>query len=160
MFESFTDPARHVVLRPQEEARALRHSRIGTEHLLLGLLDDKRGAPARVLKSWRISLKSARQQVERLAGRGEQAPAGHIPLSPLAMLALQLAASESADLGHDFIGPEHLLLGVAGSSEGLAAQVLTALGADPERVRQRVLELTPPAMPAGHDHVWDPGAEA
>lgn len=76
------------------------------------------------------------------------------------MLALQLAASESADLGHDSIGPEHLLLGVAGASEGLAAQVLTALGADPERVRQRVLELTRPAMPAGHDHVWDPGAEA
>ncbi len=160
MFEKFTDPARHVLLRAQEEARTLRHPQIGTEHLLLGLLDDKGGVPARALKSWRISLKSARQQVERLAGRGEQVPAGHIPLSPQAMTALQLALSESADLGHDRIGPEHLLLGVAAAAEGMAAQVLAALGADPERIRQRVLELSPLAVPAGYDHVWQPGAEA
>jgi hypothetical protein len=141
MFERFTDRARRVVVLAQEEARMLSHNYIGTEHILLGLIRDGEGVAARALESLGISLEAVRQQVEEIIGQGQQAPYGHIPFTPRAKRVLELSLRESRQLGHNYIGTEHILLGLIREGQGVAAQVLVGLGADPNRVRQQVTQL-------------------
>jgi len=141
MFERFTDRARRVVVLAQEEARMLDHNYIGTEHLLLGLIHEGEGVAAKALEAMGISLDAVRQQVEAIIGRGEQAPSGHIPFTPRAKRVLELSLRESGVLGHNYIGTEHILLGLVREGEGVAAQVLVKLGADLNRVRQIVIQL-------------------
>ncbi len=141
MFEKFTDRARRVIVLAQEEARMLNHNYIGTEHLLLGLIHEGQGVAARALESLGISLEDVRQNVVEMIGRGQEAPAGHIPFTPRAKKVLELSLRESRQLGHEYIGTEHILLGLIREGEGVAAQVLVKLGADLNRVRQQVLQL-------------------
>jgi ATP-dependent Clp protease ATP-binding subunit ClpC len=141
MFERFTDRARRVVVLAQEEARLLNHNYIGTEHILLGLVHEGEGVAAKAMEAMEISLEAVRQQVEEIIGRGETAPSGHIPFTPRAKKVLELSLRESLQLGHDYIGTEHILLGLLREGEGVAAQVLVRLGADLNRVRQQVLQL-------------------
>jgi ATP-dependent Clp protease ATP-binding subunit ClpC len=141
VFERFTDRARRVVVYAQEEARMLDHDYIGTEHILLGLIHEGEGVAARALVAMSISLDAARQRVEEIIGRGSKAPAGHIPFTPRAKKVLELALREALQMGHDYIGTEHLLLGLIREEEGVAAQVLVALGASLERVREAVIAM-------------------
>src|SRR6059036_3775539 len=141
MFERFTDRARRVVVLAQEEARMLNHNYIGTEHILLGLIREGEGVAAKALESLGISLDAVRQQVEKIIGRGQQAPSGHIPFTPRAKKVLELSLREALQLGHNYIGTEHILLGLIREGEGVAAQVLQNLGADLSRVRQQVIQL-------------------
>jgi ATP-dependent Clp protease ATP-binding subunit ClpC len=141
MFERFTDRARRVVVLAQEEARMLGHDYIGTEHILLGLIHEGEGVAAKALESLGVSQQAARQQVEEIIGRGQQAPSGHIPFTPRAKKVLELALREALQLGHNYIGTEHILLGLIREGEGVAAQVLVKLGADLNRVRQQVIQL-------------------
>ena len=141
MFERFTDRARRVVVLAQEEARMLDHNYIGTEHLLLGLIHEGEGVAAKALEAMGISLDAVRQQVEEIIGRGQQAPSGHIPFTPRAKRVLELSLRESGQLGHNYIGTEHILLGLVREGEGVAAQVLVKLGGDLNRVRQTVIQL-------------------
>jgi ATP-dependent Clp protease ATP-binding subunit ClpC len=141
MFERFTDRARRVVVLSQEEARILDHDYIGTEHLLLGLIREGHGLAAKAMESLGITPDSVRQQVEETVGRGQQAPAGHIPFTPQAKNVLRLALSESMALDHHYIGTEHILLGLMREGDGVAAQVLAQLGADRDQVRQQVIQL-------------------
>ena len=139
--ERFTDRARRVVVLAQEEARRLNHNYIGTEHILLGLIHEGEGVAARALESLGISLDAVRQQVEEIIGRGQQAPPGHIPFTPRAKKVLELSLREALQLGHDYVGTEHILLGLIREGDGVAAQVLVKLGADLNRVRQQVIQL-------------------
>jgi ATP-dependent Clp protease ATP-binding subunit ClpC len=139
MFEKFTERARQVIVLAQEEARMLDHDHIGTEHLLLGLIHEGEGVAARVLESLGISLEDVRRNVEEMIGRGQHALTGHIPFTPRAKKVLELSLRESQQLGHGYIGTEHILLGLIREGEGVAAQVLVELGADLNRVRQQVL---------------------
>ena len=141
MFERFTERARRVVVLAQDEARMLNHDWIGTEHLLLGLIGEGDGVAARALESLGISLEAVRQQVEEIIGQGEQAPPEHMPFTPRAKKVLELAFREARALGHDYIGTEHILLGLIRESDGVAAQVLVRLGADLNRAREQVIEL-------------------
>jgi hypothetical protein len=141
MFERFTDRARRVVVLAQEEARMLDHNYIGTEHLLLGLIHEGDGVAAKALEAMGISLDAVRQQVEEIIGRGQEAPSGHIPFTPRAKRVLELSLRESGQLGHNYIGTEHILLGLVREGEGVAAQVLVKLGAELNRVRQMVIQL-------------------
>src|SRR5256886_108520 len=141
MFERFTDRARRVVVLAQEEARMLNHNYIGTEHILLGLIHEGEGVAAKALESLGISLEAVRQQVEEIIGQGQQAPSGHIPFTPRAKKVLELSLREALQLGHNYIGTEHILLGLIREGEGVAAQVLVKLGADLSRVRQQVIQL-------------------
>jgi ATP-dependent Clp protease ATP-binding subunit ClpC len=141
MFEVFTDPARRVVVLAQEEARILGHNYIGTEHLLLGLIHEGEGVAARALESLGISLEAVRENVEEMVGRGKEQLSGHIPFTPRAKKVLELSLRESQQLGHEYIGTEHILLGLIREGEGVAAQVLVKLGADLNRVRQQVIQL-------------------
>ena len=141
MFERFTDRARRVVVLAQEEARMLNHNYICTEHILLGLIHEGEGVAAKALESLGISLEGVRQQVEEIIGQGQQAPSGHIPFTPRAKKVLELSLREALQLGHNYIGTEHILLGLIREGEGVAAQVLIKLGADLNRVRQQVLQL-------------------
>ncbi|GAB4069676.1 ATP-dependent Clp protease ATP-binding subunit [Angustibacter speluncae] len=141
MFERFTDRARRVVVLAQEEARLLNHNYIGTEHILLGLIHEGEGVAAKALESLGISLESVREQVQEIIGQGQQAPSGHIPFTPRAKKVLELSLREALQLGHNYIGTEHILLGLIREGEGVAAQVLIKLGADLNRVRQQVLQL-------------------
>jgi len=141
MFERFTDRARRVVVLAQEEARMLNHNYIGTEHILLGLIHEGEGVAAKALESLGISLEAVRQQVEEVIGQGQQAPSGHIPFTPRAKKVLELSLREALQLGHNYIGTEHILLGLIREGEGVAAQVLVKLGADLSRVRQQVIQL-------------------
>ncbi len=141
MFERFTDRARRVVVLAQEEARMLGHNYIGTEHILLGLIHEGEGVAAKALESLGISLEAVRQQVQESIGRGQQAPSGHIPFTPRAKTVLELTSREARQLGHHYIGTEHILLGLIREGEGVAAQVLVKLGADLNRVRQQVIQL-------------------
>src|SRR6266513_5701094 len=141
MFERFTDRARRVVVLAQEEARMLNHNYIGTEHILLGLIHEGEGVAAKALESLGISLEGVRQQVEEIIGQGQQAPSGHIPFTPRAKKVLELSLREALQLGHNYIGTEHMLLGLVREGEGVAAQVLVNLGADLSRVRQQVIQL-------------------
>jgi ATP-dependent Clp protease ATP-binding subunit ClpC len=141
MFERFTDRARRVVVLAQEEARMLNHNYIGTEHILLGLIHEGEGVAAKALEQLNISLDAVRQQVEEIIGQGQAAPTGHIPFTPRAKKVLELSLREALQLGHNYIGTEHILLGLIREGEGVAAQVLQKLGADLNRVRQTVIQL-------------------
>jgi ATP-dependent Clp protease ATP-binding subunit ClpC len=141
MFERFTDRARRVVVLAQEEARTLNHNYIGTEHILLGLIHEGEGVAAKALESLDISLDGVRGQVIEIIGEGQQAPTGHIPFTPRAKKVLELSLREALQLGHNYIGTEHILLGLIREGEGVAAQVLTKMGADLNRVRQQVIQL-------------------
>jgi ATP-dependent Clp protease ATP-binding subunit ClpC len=137
----FTDRARRVVVLAQDEARLLNHDYLGTEHLLLGLIREGEGVAVKALESLGISLEAVRAQVQEIIGQGQNAPTSHIPFTPRAKKVLELSFREALRLNHDYIGTEHLLLGLIGEGEGVAAQVLMQLGADLSRVRQRVIEL-------------------
>ncbi len=141
MFERFTDRARRVVVLAQEEARLLNHNYIGTEHILLGLIHEGEGVAAKALESLGISLEAVRNQVEEIIGQGGSSPSGHIPFTPRAKKVLELSLREALQLGHNYIGTEHILLGLIREGEGVAAQVLVKLGADLSRVRQQVIQL-------------------
>ncbi|MCW2639317.1 MAG: NDP-hexose 4-ketoreductase, partial [Dactylosporangium sp.] len=147
MFERFTDRARRVVVLAQEEARMLNHNYIGTEHILLGLVHkgeavyDGEGVAAKALESLGISPEGVRLQVEKIIGHGSGAPVGDIPFTPRAKKVLELSLREALQLGHNYIGTEHILLGLIREGEGVAAQVLVRLGADLNLVRQRVIRL-------------------
>ena len=141
MFERFTDRARRVVVLAQEEARMLNHNYIGTEHILLGLIHEGEGVAAKALEALDINRDAARAQVEEIIGQGQQAPSGHIPFTPRAKKVLELSLREALQLGHNYIGTEHILLGLIREGEGVAAQVLVKLGADLNRVRQQVIQL-------------------
>jgi ATP-dependent Clp protease ATP-binding subunit ClpC len=137
----FTDRARRVVVLAQDEARLLNHNYLGTEHLLLGLIREGEGVAVKALESLGISLAAVRAQVQEIIGQGQSAPISHIPFTPQAKQVLELSFREALQLHHDYIGTEHLLLGLIGEGDGVAAQVLMQLGADLFRVRQRVIEL-------------------
>ncbi len=141
MFERFTDRARRVVVLAQEEAKMLNHNYIGTEHILLGLIHEGEGVAAKALESLGISLDAVREQVQDIIGQGQQQPTGHIPFTPRAKKVLELSLREALQLGHSYIGTEHILLGLIREGEGVAAQVLVKLGADLNRVRQQVIQL-------------------
>ena len=150
MFERFNDRARRVVVLAEEEARMLDHNCIGTEHILLGLIHEGEGVAAKALESLGISLEAVRQQVEEIIGRGQQVPSGHIPFTPRAKKVLELSLREALQLGHNYIGTEHILLGLIREGDGVAAQVLVRLGADLNRVRQQVIQLISGQQPPGH----------
>jgi ATP-dependent Clp protease ATP-binding subunit ClpC len=141
MFERFTDRSRRVIALAQEEARLLNHNYIGTEHLLLGLVHEGEGVAARALESLGIGLAAVRQRVEEAVGQGEQDPAGRIPFTPRAKKVLELSRREALALGHNYVGTEHILLGLLREGEGVAARVLVQLGADLNRVRQQVIQV-------------------
>ena len=141
MFERFTDRARRVVVLAQDEARRLNQNYIGTEHLLLGLIHEGDGIAARALETMGISLEAVRAQVIEIIGEGEQPTTGHIPFTPRARKVLEFSMREALQLGHNYIGTEHILLGLLREGDGVAAQVLVKLGADLNNVRQTVIEL-------------------
>jgi ATP-dependent Clp protease ATP-binding subunit ClpC len=141
MFERFTDRARRVVVLAQEEARMLNHNYIGTEHVLLGLIHEGEGVAAQALESLGLSLEDVRREVEEIIGQGRAAPTGHIPFTPRAKKVLELSLREALQLGHNYIGTEHILLGLVREGEGVGAQVLQKRGAGLEVVRQQVVQL-------------------
>jgi ATP-dependent Clp protease ATP-binding subunit ClpC len=141
MFERFTDRARRVVVLAQEEAKLLNHNYIGTEHILLGLIREGDGIAAKALESLDISLEGVREQVQEIIGQGQQQPTGHIPFTPRAKKVLELSLREALQLGHNYIGTEHILLGLIREGEGVAAQVLVKLGAELGKVRQAVIQM-------------------
>jgi ATP-dependent Clp protease ATP-binding subunit ClpC len=144
MFERFNERGRQVVVDAQEEARALRHNYIGTEHILLGLLREEEGIPARALDTLGVTLEGVRTQVGRIVGQGDEVGAGQIPFTPRSKKVLELAQREALGLGHNHIGSEHILLGVARENKGLASRILLDYGADADKVRDEVVrELGP-----------------
>jgi hypothetical protein len=153
LFERFTDRARRVIVLGQEEARRLNHNYIGTEHILLGLVREGEGVAAMAVNGLGIYLEGVRQQVEEIIGVGQQAPSGHIPFTPRAKVVLQLSLREALQLGHEYIGTEHILLALVREGEGVGAQVLIRLGADLNRVRQQVIVLL-----SGYPSVDEPTA--
>src|SRR4029453_6385201 len=138
LFTRFTKPARQVPVHAQEEAPLLHHDYIGTEHILRGLIREGEGVAARSLESRGVSLEAVRAQVEQIVGRGERSPAGHIPFTPRAKKVLELSLREALQLGHNYIGPEHILLGLIREGEGVAAQILVRLGAPLPKLRRQV----------------------
>jgi len=158
LFERFTDRARRVVVLAQEEARLLNHNYIGTEHILLGLLNEGEGIAAKALESLGINLSGVREQVVEIIGQGQQAPTGHIPFTPRAKKVLELSLREALQLGHNYIGTEHILLGLIREGEGVAAQVLQKLGAELQKVRQTVIQLL--SGPSGSEEQPSAGAGA
>ena len=140
MFERFTDRAKRVVVLAQVEARRLNHNYIGTEHLLLGLVAEEEGVAARALTALGISIDKVRQEVQEIVGSGTSPPTGHIPFTPRAKKALELSLREALTLGHNYIGTEHMLLGLVTEGEGVAAVALSRLGASLSRVRQEVVQ--------------------
>ena len=146
MFERFTDRARRTVVLAQEEARLLRHDYVGTEHILLGLLRERGGVAARVLASFGIALEAARERLEAAVGRG-QAVSGHIPFTRQAKRTLELALREALQLGDDYIGTEHILLGLLRDADGRGTEILVGLGADLDVVRQRVIQAMSGRVP-------------
>ena len=158
MFERFTDRARRVVVLSQEEARLLNHNYIGTEHILLGLIHEHDGVAAKALASLDISLESVRAEVGEIIGPGGEEPRGHIPFTPRAKRVLELSLREALRLKHNYIGTEHILLGLLREGDGVAAQVLVKLGADLARVRHQVIQLL--EVPGGMaSSTWDPEPE-
>jgi len=157
VFERFTDRARRVVVLAQEEARLLNHNYIGTEHILLGLIHEGEGVAARALEGLGISLESVRSQVVEIIGQGSQAPTGHIPFTPRAKKVLELSLREALQLGHNYIGTEHILLGLIREGEGVAAQVLQKLGAELHKVRQTVIQLLSGVSGEEHSQTSHPG---
>jgi ATP-dependent Clp protease ATP-binding subunit ClpA len=155
MFERFTAYARHTVVLSQEEARRMNHNYIGTEHILLGLLGEPAGIAYRVLEAHGITLKSARQEVTELIGPGKQEPGKHIPFTPRAKKTLELALREALQLHHNYIGTEHILLGLIREDDGVAAQIMRK-HADLLEIRMSVLD----AVPAGKAEEGESGDEA
>jgi ATP-dependent Clp protease ATP-binding subunit ClpC len=155
MFERFTDQARLVVVLAQEESRMFNHNYIGSEHILLGLIREGKGVAAKALESFGISLDAVREQVQEVMGQGQhaqlfqQAPSGHISFTPRAEKVLELSLREALQLGHNYIGTEHILLGLISEGESTAAQVLIKSGAGLNRVRSQVIQLVSddPAKP-------------
>jgi ATP-dependent Clp protease ATP-binding subunit ClpA len=143
VYERFTDRGRRVLVLAQDEARLLGHSFIGTEHLLLGLVKDEEGIAGKVLHSSGISLEGVRWKVEETLGAPGSPPSGSPPFTPRAKKVLELSLREALQLGHDYVGTEHLLLGLLREGEGVAVQVLVSLGADLGAVRQKVLDMLP-----------------
>jgi ATP-dependent Clp protease ATP-binding subunit ClpA len=143
MFERFTDRARRVVVLAQEEARMFNHNYVGTEHILVGLIREDGGVAGKGLESLGISVDAVRQQIGETVGRGEQAPSGHVPFTPRAKKVLELSLREALQLGHDYIGTEHILLGLLREGDGVAVRVLVMLGADLNQVRQQVIQRLP-----------------
>jgi ATP-dependent Clp protease ATP-binding subunit ClpC len=141
MFERFTERARYVVVLAQDEARTLIHNYIGTEHILLGLLREEHGPAARVLGSLGITVEEVRAQVVRIVGLGDEVTAGQIPFTPRAKKVLELALREALSLGHNYIGTEHILLGLVRENEGVAARILLDLDADDDRIRSEIMHL-------------------
>ena len=141
MFERFTDRARRVVVLAQEEARMLNHDYIGTEHIFLGLIHEGEGVAAAALESLGVSMAKARDQVREIIGQGEVFPSGHLPFTPRAKKVLELSLREALQLGHSYIGTEHILLGLIREGEGVGAQVLIKLGASLDRAREEVIRL-------------------
>jgi len=141
MFERFTDRARRVVVLAQEQARMLNHNYIGTEHILLGLIHEGEGVAAQSLASMDIDLATVRENIQDIIGQGESAAMGHIPFTPRAKKVLELSLREALQLGHNYIGTEHILLGLVAEGEGVAAQVLVKMGATLGTVRSEVLKL-------------------
>ena len=141
MFERFTERARQVVVLAQEEARTLKHNYIGTEHILLGLLREEEGLAARVLESLDITVERVRAQVVRIVGSGEEVTSGQIPFTPRAKKVLELALREALSLGHNYIGTEHILLGLVRENEGVAARILLDFDADSEKIRNEVIRI-------------------
>ena len=141
VFERFTDRARRVVVLAQEEARLLDHDYIGTEHILLGLIHEGDGVAAKALEQLGISLEAVRTQVEEMIGHGDSMASDHIPFTPRAKKVLELSLREALELGHNYIGTEHILLGLIREGEGVAAQVLVKLGPDLSVVRQQVIQI-------------------
>jgi ATP-dependent Clp protease ATP-binding subunit ClpC len=163
VFERFTDRARRVVVLAQEEARMLSHNYIGTEHILLGLIHEREGVAARTLESMNMSLEAVRHEVEEIIGQGQATPIGHIPFTPRAKKVLELSLRESLQLGANYIGTEHILLGLIREGEGVAAEVLQKLGADLHRVRQTVIQFLS-GYPAASEEIpmtgWTPASRA
>jgi ATP-dependent Clp protease ATP-binding subunit ClpC len=141
LFERFTGRARQVVVLAQDEARGLGHNYIGTEHLLLGLLREEEGLAARVLEGLDVTLEEARAQVVRIVGRGDEVCAGQIPFTPRAKTVLELSLREAISLGHNYIGTEHILLGLVREDEGVGAEILRDLDADAETIRREVIRI-------------------
>jgi ATP-dependent Clp protease ATP-binding subunit ClpC len=141
VFERFTERARRVVVLAQEEARMLNHNYIGTEHVLLGLIHEGQGVAAKALESLDIPLETVRHQIEEIIGRGQGTPSGHVPFTPRAKKVLELSLREALQLQHNYIGTEHILLGLVREGDGVAAQILQKLGADLGLVRQAVVDL-------------------
>ncbi|PZG05647.1 Clp protease [Nonomuraea aridisoli] len=158
MFERFTDRARRVVVLAQEEARTLNHDFIGTEHILLGLLKEGEGLGALVLGGCGVEIGHVRGFVEREVGRGATSPGGHIPFTPRAKKVLELSLREALQLRHNYIGTEHILLGLIREGQGLAVQALTDAGADLADVRQRVLGRVGRGPRDRHGEALHPGA--
>ena len=155
MFERFTERAKQVVVLAQEETRSLRHNRIGTEHLLLGLLREEEGVAAQALDQMDITVERVREQVMRIVGSGEEAVTGQVPFTPRAKKVLELALREALALGHNYIGTEHILLGLARENDGIAARILLDAGADSEAIRGAVIGLlSGPSRGAGGRTRW------
>ena len=142
MFERFTDRARRVIVDAQNEARSLGHDYIGPEHILLGLIHENDGVGAKALEAMQISADTVRGRIEEIIGRGQAPPRiGHIPFTPRAKKVLELSLREALQLGHNYIGTEHILLGLIHEGDGVAAQVLVGLGVDLDRTRQLVTQI-------------------
>jgi ATP-dependent Clp protease ATP-binding subunit ClpA len=158
VFERFTERAREVVVLAQDEARALKHNYIGTEHLLLGLLREEEGLASRVLASLDITIEEVRAQIEQVVGRGDEAATGQIPFTPRAKKVLELSLREAMAIGHNYIGTEHILLGLVRESEGVAARILLGFDADAEKIRNEVLRFLsgPERRQAGTTQPVDP----
>jgi len=161
MFERFTDRARRALVLSQEESRLLNHGYIGTEHLLLGLLAEEKGVAAQVLAELGVTPVSARDHVKEIVGVGEESPTGHIPFTPRAKKVFELGLQEALQLGHNYIGTEHFLLGMIAEGGGVGVEVLRRLGVDPDRARQRVIKTLGGAAPSAigtplRRHVYDP----
>jgi ATP-dependent Clp protease ATP-binding subunit ClpC len=146
MFERFTERSRQVVVFAQDEARGLGHNYIGTEHLLLGLLREEEGLAARVLEAFGVEAEQVRERIAEIVGRGEGSPSGQIPFTPRAKKALELSLKESLSLGQEFIGTEHVLLGLLRETDGVAARILLDADIDAEKVRNEVRTLLGPGM--------------
>jgi Clp amino terminal domain, pathogenicity island component len=157
MFERFTDRARHVIVLAQEEARLLNHNYIGTEHILLGLTREGEGVAVKSLESLNVSLAAVRAQVEQMVGRGQDAPTGHIPFTPRAKRVLELSLREAQNLGHNYIGTEHILLGLIEEGEGVGTQVLRRLCPSLAQLRETVMRVSATRTPDPGDST--PSAE-
>lgn len=166
MFERFTERARDVLVFAQEEARSFKHSYIGTEHILLGMIREEQGLAARVLDSFNITLEDVREQVVRIVGTGEEVAPGQIPFTPRAKRILELARRESVSLGHHHIGTEHILLGLVRENEGVGARILLDSDASAHRLHDAVIRMLkqPKRMPPGQNplmltkqHIHDSG---
>jgi len=158
LFERFTERARQVVVLAQEEARTLKHNYIGTEHILLGLLREEEGLAARVLESLDITTERVRSQVVRIVGSGEEVTSGQIPFTPRAKKVLELALREALSLGHNYIGTEHILLGLVRENEGVAARILLDFDADSDKIRNEVIRML--SGPGGRRQGGGPGGQA